>query len=154
MGYKLTILSAAVFAVPMLTACGSKEADSPSDYEAKVHTFMLEELDEAVDGIWEHGGWVITEAGEESLFPDTDQGWEDVAASAERVKSLALELTKEEYSQGQEYWINLSNGLADAADIAKEAAIAKDEQAVFDAGGVIYNICKSCHERYELENAE
>lgn len=148
---RLPALSIALFTLAAVTGCGGQKAADPSDYEARIHTFMLEELDVAVDGIWEHGGWVLTDEGEQSLFPETDEGWADVVASAEKVKQLSLEMTAEEYSLGQEDWIEISKGLAQAADVAKDAAIARDKQALFDAGGLIYNVCTTCHERYALD---
>lgn len=128
-----------------LAGCGPKKAD---EHLILVNTLMLEELDPAVDGIWDKGGYIITETEEISLFPKTDEEWAAVAAAADEVAAVARKLGGEPYAQGREDWIDISEGLVAAAGSAKEAAEAQDEDAVFNAGGHIYRVCRSCHDIY------
>lgn len=130
-----------------LAACSGQK---PDENLILVNTLMMEELDPAVDGIWDNGGYVLTPGHEESLFPETDAEWAAVAASAEKVTEVALKLAGEPYAQGREDWSDIAEGLAAAAGSARDAANAHDKEAVFNAGGHIYRVCLSCHERYAL----
>lgn len=131
-----------------LTACGPEKAD---EQLILVNTLMLEELDPAVDGIWDKAGYVITEEGETSLFPKTDEEWAGVMAAADEVAAVAKKLAGEPYAQGREDWTEISEGLIAAAGSARDAAEAQDEEAVFNAGGHIYRVCRSCHDIYATE---
>ncbi|MGH1421053.1 MAG: hypothetical protein ACRBEQ_04485 [Hyphomonas sp.] len=128
-----------------LAACAPEKAD---EQLILVNTLMMEELDPAVDGIWDKGGYILTPGHEESLFPETDEEWAEVAASAEEVAAVAMKLSGEPYAMGREDWIEISEGLVAAAYTARDAANAQDKDAVFNAGGHIYRVCLSCHERY------
>ena len=93
-------------------------------------------------------------SGEESLFPDTEEGWDEVVASAQSVIALTEELKTEEYSDNDPEWIAISDGLIVAAELARDAAQAREEQALFDAGGQMYRVCLACHQRYAMEAPE
>ena len=45
-------------------------------------------------------------------------------------------------------WQNIAQGLVDAGLLAQAAAKNQDSDALFDAGGQIYRVCKSCHSVY------
>jgi hypothetical protein len=113
-----------------------------------MHDFMNEELDVVADKIWDHQGYIITVEGEESLFPTTDEGWQAVADAADEMAALSEVLATETYSLGEQDWVTYSEGLAVAAGQVKDAALAQDEEAVFEAGGLMYRVCRSCHERF------
>jgi cytochrome c551/c552 len=44
--------------------------------------------------------------------------------------------------------MQISQGLVDAGVLAMAATDARDTEALFDAGGRIYNVCVSCHQQY------
>ena len=50
----------------------------------------------------------------------------------------------------EEDWMKASSGLIDAAMLAVQAAEAKDKDALFDAGGTLYESCTACHSKYAL----
>jgi hypothetical protein len=54
-------------------------------------------------------------------------------------------------AKDQDQWMTASRGMADAAATVLEAAEAKDVEAYFDAGGVLYEACTACHSRYLIE---
>ena len=109
---------------------------------------MMEEMDPAADGIWLKSGWVLTEEGEESLFPTTDEGWQEVADAADNLMAVNKKLQSEAYSGGDEEWVAIADGINVFAAQAKEAAQAQDKQELFDVGGDIYRVCRACHQRY------
>lgn len=136
-------ISAALFA--FLAACAG---ESEEIRDARVHDLMANELEPAADGVWDNAGWIITEAGEEKLWPTTEAGWAEVAASAERIAEIAESLKGNAYRQEGTDWDIYADGLVVAAERARVAALAQDEQEVFDAGGHIYQVCRACHERF------
>lgn len=136
-----------------LAACGGGGV-SDDDRMDKVYQLMMEEMDPATDGIWLKSGWVMTEDGEQSLFPTTDEGWAEVAAAAEQLKAVNQKLQSDEYSGGDAEWVAIADGLNVFADQAKEAALAQDKQELFDVGGDIYRVCLACHQRYIIDDEE
>lgn len=136
-------------------ALGFLASCSPADKEQarmdRVQKFMLEKVDPTTDGIWDKAGLIVTEEGEERLWPTTDEGWQEVAKTADDLAALSRELQEDKYSAGNEEWNAISEGLAVASDVAKEAALAHDEEALFDAGGQIYRVCLACHQRFIID---
>jgi cytochrome c556 len=45
-------------------------------------------------------------------------------------------------------WMAYSQRLSRMAEVALKAAQDKNKDALFDAGGNIYNACKACHDKY------
>lgn len=147
-------ITGAIALAVSLAACGggSKTDDDRMD---KVYQLMMEEMDPAADGIWTKSGWVMTEEeGEQSLFPTTDEGWAEVAAAAENLMVVNRKLQSDEYSGGDAEWSAIADGINVFAQQAKDAALAKDEQELFDVGGDIYRVCLACHQRYIIDDEE
>ena len=92
---------------------------------------------------------------ETDFRPETDAEWEEVRAAAAHLREMAEVLESPAYSDGRgEAWLTYAGGLGDAALAAEQAAQAKDADAVFTAGGTLYNVCRACHQMYppaELE---
>lgn len=141
--YRFMIMA---LAATLLTACSG--GDSEEARLERTLTLMNEELDPATDGIWQHSGWELTEEGEVSLFPKTDEEWAAMAEAADEVIAVTRKLQSEEYSGGDEEWIAIAESVIVFAGEAKEAAIAQDEDGVFESGGDIYRACRACHQRY------
>lgn len=139
---------AACLAMAAPACSGNEDQASEAAYVETMLDFMNEELDVVADKIWENQGYIITAEGEESLFPTTEKGWAEVAAAADDMAALSEELAKEKYSRGETDWITYSEGLGVAAGQVKAAALAQDKEAVFEAGGLMYRVCRSCHERF------
>lgn len=142
---------AALAGALMLTACGGGEDAGSEPGASAVATFMLEEMDETADGIWDNAGYVLTEEGEESLFPETDEEWAVVIQATDDLIAQTRRLQSDEFSNGDEEWIAISEGLVVAAQAVRDAADARDEDELFDAGGQVYRVCLACHQRYALD---
>tara|TARA_B100000678_G_scaffold57471_2_gene46304 strand:- start:28465 stop:28926 length:462 start_codon:yes stop_codon:yes gene_type:complete len=141
--YRFMIMA---LAATLVTACSG--GDNEEARLERTRILMNEELDPATDGIWLHSGWELTEEGERSLFPETDEEWADVAAAADEVIAVTRKLQSDEYSGGDEEWVAIAESLVVFAGEAKEAAIAHDKEGVFESGGDIYRVCRACHQRY------
>ncbi len=139
-----------------LVACsgGGDDHSAEEEMHENMHTFMLEKLDVAADGIWDNAGYVLTPEGEQSLFPETDAEWDAVTAAANEIARLSEDLAVMEYPGPREDWVQISSGLVGATDVIKDAVSARDKEALFDAGGYLYRVCLSCHERFIVEAEE
>ncbi len=112
-----------------------------------VHHTMELILDPAADKIWASAGTIITEEQRRELAPTTDEGWHAVEAAAAVLTEAGNLLMMPGRSAGPD-WNEFANGLIDTGQLAMEAALAQDSDALFDAGGRIYLVCKACHDQY------
>ena len=108
-------------------------------------------LDPAADLIWASAGAIITEEGTEDLAPTTDEAWDHVRNNAAIVAETGNLLMMPSHALGEHDWMELSRGLVDAGLLALSAAEAKDADALFTAGGQIYNVCRACHQQYMIK---
>ena len=118
-----------------------------------VHQFMTWFLEPSADAIWDSAGFVITEEGEVDLQPTTQEGWDVVRNNAAIVTEAGNLLMMPGYAADAGDWTDYANGLVAAGKSAREAAIAQDADALFEAGGAIYRVCRACHSRYIIEAA-
>ena len=128
----------------------SEPTSAPPPYQstASVHDFMYWVLEPAADGIWDSAGFVITIEGEQDLQPTTQEGWDQVRNSATLVAEAGNLLMMPGYRADDEDWLEYAQGLITTGLVARQAAIDQDADALFDAGGAIYNVCRACHNRY------
>jgi hypothetical protein len=147
----------------LLTACGASQQtgknesslvqDQATPFKTATNLKQTMEwvLDPAADHIWDSAGAIITDAGTEELAPTTDAGWELVRNSAAIVAQSGNLLMLPGIALGENDWMELSAGLVDAGMLALKAAEAQDSDALFKAGGQIYNVCRACHQQYVTE---
>ena len=135
----------------MLGGCGEPPSPPPP-YQAtlSIHEFMVWYLEPAADVIWDSAGFVLTAEGEVDLQPTTQEGWDHVRNSAAVVAEAGNLLMMPGYAAPGD-WQEYAEGMIGAANLARDAAIAQDADALFDAGGLVYNVCRSCHNKYMVE---
>ena len=104
-------------------------------------------LDPAADVIWGSAGTIITAEGQQELTPTTDAGWAQVRNSAAVVAEAGNLLMVAGRSAGPE-WDAHSERLIAAGELAIAAAQAQDADALFDAGGELYQACLACHSQF------
>ncbi|MBQ0719134.1 MAG: hypothetical protein KBT88_12250 [Gammaproteobacteria bacterium] len=140
-----------------LTGCGpSEQAKTPEEQTGSnpfklsgdVKHIMQWVLDPAADGVWDSAGSIITAAGTKELAPTTDEGWMAVEHSAAVVAASGNLLLMPGRAVDDEGWQNIAQGLVEAGLLAQAAAKNQDSDALFDAGGQIYRVCKACHSVY------
>jgi len=102
--------------------------------------------------VWANAGSVITEDGEQSLAPTSEEGWHNIEDHAAIVMETANLLILPGRGPQDDEWIRLSKSLAITGQLAFNAAQARDANALFDAGGDIYQACLACHEKYLAPN--
>ncbi len=135
-------------------AAGDAESSNISyDIVTDIQQTMEWFLDPAADVIWDSAGTIITAQGRQELTPDTDDGWDTVLHAAATLAETGNLLMMPGRSAGDD-WNEYSRGLVAAGKLAMEAAQAKDGDALFDAGGRIYQVCKACHNQYWIKDAD
>ncbi len=140
-----------------LVGCSPSEQASTQAAQAGVNPFkpsgdvkhiMKWVVDPAAFGVWDSAGSIITAAGTRELAPTTDEGWLAVEHSAAVVAASGNLLLMPSRAVDDQGWQSIAQGLVDAGLLAQEAAKNQDSDALFDAGGQIYRVCKACHSVY------
>ena len=139
--------------IVLLAGCGeppkpAAPAAPPLQPVLSMKQLMEWVIDPAADAVWEPVKTIITEQGTKEIAPQTDEQWEAVRHGAATLHESAHLLTLEGRARDRGEWTKAARGLMEAADEALKAVEAKNAQAVFDAGGRIYNACSACHRRY------
>ena len=142
---RVTTFLAGAGAALLLAACAP-----PSPYRpvATVKQIMEGIIDPAADVVWGSVGTIITVAGVEEIAPKNDAQWERVEHSALTIAETANLLLIGPRAKDQSDWVEMAQALTHAALAAMKAAEARDPEALFSAGGTLYETCRQCHERY------
>ena len=153
---------ALVFALTgvFMVGCGKDDNETPFQPVGDLHDTMTWVLDPAADAIWGATGFVITDAGEESLAPTDEEGWMRVkhgaAVLAESGNLMLMEhlLPQVADDAGLDAWREYSQGMTRIAQEAMQAADDEDDTALFEIGGNLYNVCVACHQVYARNEEE
>ena len=114
---------------------------------------MLWILEPAAEVIWDSAGFVITAEGETDLSPTTEAGWDLVRNNAALVAESGNLLMMPERSMGPE-WVAYAQAMIGAGRGVMAAAEVRDAEALFDAGGDLYQTCRACHTQYMVPIAQ
>lgn len=141
--------------VTVAAGCGQTEEVAPLAFAptGTVLEFMNWHLDPAVDVVWGSAGFIMTDEGEQDLQPTTQEGWDDVRNAATVVAESGNLLMMPGYAVDSD-WMEYAQGLVTAGISARDAAQAKDADALFQAGARLYNVCLACHNRYIVQAQE
>jgi hypothetical protein len=108
-------------------------------------------LDPAADVYWDAVGWIVDAGGTLEIRPQTLEEWEAVQRAAVVIAESGNLLLMEGRALDDEEWVGLSRALIEVGQRAIAAAEARDEAAVFEIGGEVYNACTACHALYAVE---
>lgn len=150
---------AALSSVLLLAACGSNEGGEAStaietDYsEARtIHQLMTEVVQSNADVYWSAVQIVSDETGQHEIEPETEEEWEVTRVAAANLSTYGTLLMSPLYAAGRgQDWMDFAQGLSMMGNRAEQAAIDHDPDAVFEAGGNLYNVCQGCHQVYPPE---
>jgi hypothetical protein len=93
-------------------------------------------------------GTIISISGVEEIAPKNDEEWATVQHNALTLAEAGNLLMMPGRAKQDSHWMKLAQALVDAGVVAHKAAQAKNAQALFEAGGQIYEACQGCHTRY------
>lgn len=138
-----------LFLCIVLTALTTSCAPS-TEFRETVSTkvLMTAVVEPAADGIWDAVGTVMTLEGTEEIQPSTPEEWLAVRNAAISVAESANLLLTPRRLIDHDHWEGWSLDLADAGRAAMVAAETQDPEALFAAGGLIYESCTGCHTEY------
>ena len=150
---------AAFVGVGLLAGCSDSADDGAAlvagemsfDTTLTMQELMLHVLEFAADGLWSNAGWVEDVNGYRELYPETEEGWEQVIASAAMVAEAGNLLNLPGRRLDNDAWVIYSEGLTQAGQRAMAAAIDRDKEALFQAGADVYSVCSACHQAYDPE---
>ena len=140
----LTVLAAAL--LPGCRPAPSIEAPLPSALDLK--QLMEWVIDPTADVVWDSVKWISTEAGTEEIEPRSDKEWAAVRNAAATLSELGAVLMLPGRARDDGEWKAMARALIATSRRALAAAEAKDKNALFAAGGEIYNACRGCHIQY------
>ena len=137
----------------VLSGCGqSEQKEVPYQFTSDVKHTMSILLEPAAEIIWDSAGTIETLEGIEDLRPTTEEGWAKVQHAATVVAETGNLLMMPGRNRGSD-WQEISQGLITTGQAALNAAQKQDADALFEAGGQIYNVCVSCHQLYWTEGS-
>ncbi|XOV81968.1 MAG: hypothetical protein ACFHXK_13995 [bacterium] len=144
-----------LLAVVMLAGCSQPAETAAVDFKptGRVLDFMNWHLEPVADVLWDSAGFIVTEEGEVDLQPTTQEGWDAVRNAATVVAESGNLLMMPGYASDSD-WMEYSQALISAGLKAREAAEAKDADALFQAGAHLYSVCLACHNRYIVQSAD
>ena len=115
---------------------------------ASVKQLMESTIEPSAEVVWEAVGTIISTSGVEEIAPKNDEDWARVRNSALTLSESGNLLMIGERARDDRDWIRMSQALVDAGAVAVKAAEAKNAEALFEAGGNVYEVCRQCHTRY------
>jgi hypothetical protein len=105
-------------------------------------------IDPNADVVWDSVKSISNAKGTTEIYPRTDAQWEAVRNSAATLVEAGNLLMVEGRAKDNKQWMTYAQRLSKTAEVALKAAQDKDKEALFNAGGEIYNACKACHDKY------
>jgi rRNA maturation endonuclease Nob1 len=126
-------------------ACAPRPAFKPV---GSVKQLMQAAIDPSSEVLFEAVGTVVSSSGVEEIAPQTEEEWAEVRNSALVLAESGNLLMMGERARDRGEWMKLSQALVDVGVTALKAAEAKNPEALFEAGGQVYEVCQQCHSRY------
>lgn len=102
----------------------------------------------AAEVLFDAVGTIVSMSGVEEIAPKNDEEWEHVRNSALTLAESGNLLMIGERARDKGEWWKMSQALVDVGIVALKAAEAKNPEALFEAGGQVYEVCQQCHNRY------
>jgi hypothetical protein len=136
-----SVTGAVLFALLSSVGCSRTEL-TPI---ATVEQIMETTVEPVADKVFDAAVWVN---GEQVGGPKTDEDWKMVEANALMLAETGNLLLMGSRMKDQTGWVTRTQAMMDAANAAAKAAAAKNTDAVFTAGGKIYQACTGCHLQY------
>lgn len=135
---------------------GASTGQLPDDerytLELDMLQFMELVLEPVADGLWDSAGWIDDiEEGYFELYPTTDEGWAEVQYSAAMIVEAGNALALPSRAYDDDAWLTYSRAMSDVGLQAMEAAEARNEEDLFQAGAQLYSVCTACHQAYNPE---
>ncbi|MYD42816.1 MAG: hypothetical protein F4W90_02875 [Gammaproteobacteria bacterium] len=146
-----TLLIAFVALFIALVGCAPSEPNAV-DEQPTTARLMDPLLNTASEVFWDSAGFIDTYEGTTDLTPTTAEGWQKVLEAADEIDALSAMLKQERYSLNRAAWNVLADNLIAASESGRQAALARDGAALFQAGADLYQVCVACHQTFWSNN--
>ena len=143
---KLLKVLTIVLSATLFWGCSPKPAQPNTTLTMK--QVMEWVIDPNADVVWDSVKSISNAKGTTEIYPRTDAQWEAVRNSAATLVEAGNLLMVDGRAKDDKQWMAYSQRLSRMAVVALKAAQDKNKDALFDAGGNIYNACKACHDKY------
>ena len=124
------------------TGCSTQPSYQPV---ATIEQIMETSVEPTSNAVFDAAAWVN---GVQVGGPKTDDDWKMVQANALMLAETGNLLLMGSRMKDQAGWVTRTQAMMDAANEAAKAAEAKNTDAIFNAGGKIYQACLGCHLQY------
>ena len=129
----------------LMASCASPPPFKPV---ASIKQLMESTVHPSAEVVFESVGTIISVSGVEEIAPKNDQEWANVQHSALTLAEAGNLLMIPGRAKKDSEWTKLAQALVDIGVTAHKAAEAKNAEALFTAGGDLYEVCLRCHSRY------
>jgi len=141
-------MSARVFCSAVLVLATGCSKPLPVRQVATVKQLMDSTIHPAAEVIFDSVGSIISENGIDDFAPKNDDEWANVRRGAVTLAEAGNLLMLGDRPKDKAIWFRNASGLTDAAVAAIQAIDARNPEALFDAGGKVYEACQRCHDYY------
>ncbi|MBM3785822.1 MAG: cytochrome c [Acidobacteria bacterium] len=132
----------------LLTACNAPPPFQPaSTLEEIMHGMVIPNA----EVVWDSTGTIFTVGKTEEIQPRSEDGWIKVEAAATTLAEAGNALMMEGRAKDKTGWYERCRALIEAAVSVRKAAKARDVDALFTQGGVLFEACQACHFAYRFE---
>lgn len=133
-----------------LLAAGCESSPEPVLFQPEADTRLLMEaiVDPLTDVIWDAVGTQVTGDGTVEIRPETEEEWTAVRNSALMLAESGNLLMMAPRAVDDDEWMTAAAALVDTGMSAVRAAEAQDPEQLFEAGRILYAVCRNCHQKY------
>ena len=142
----------AVASLLVLTACkpAPPPAPPPPPEPQTARAVMAQIVAPAALDLWDNQGTVD----DKSRAPTTEDGWAKAVARSQAIIYGGDLILKPEMNpradRPMDEWVVLTKAMQATAQASEVAALAKDPDKLFSAGGDLYEACQACHVRFRI----
>jgi hypothetical protein len=129
----------------LLISCATQPPYKPV---ATIKELMESTVHPSAEVVFDSVGTIISFSGVEEIAPKSEEEWANVQHSALTLAEAGNLLMMPGRAKSDSEWMKLAQGLINVGLLAHKAAKAKNPEALFEAGGQIYETCLRCHSRY------
>ncbi len=141
-----TLIPAVVCSLILGAGCAQQPPFHPV---ATVRQLMDSTVHPSAEIIFDSVGTIISlEKGVEEIAPKNDEEWAEVRRGALTLAEAGNLLMIGNRPKDNDLWFRNARSLTDAAMVAVKAVDERNPEALFNAGGQVYEVCKSCHDHY------
>ncbi len=129
---------------------GTAAADAGKTYysDLPLKEFMAHVMQYSASNVWKYQGYTNNASGEHSLFPKTDQEWEDAESASRTLAEITNLLLQPGRQVDTGKWRDHVARVRAVALAEAAAAEKHDQDAFFQAGGDLDGACEECHIDY------